>query len=81
MTKEAVLVNNRFHYICIQIRKRILHEKYAKQLALDKASAGISVRVADSLVRQGIEQRDASLRALCGVCTTGPAIIHFFSKT
>jgi len=42
----------------------------AGQLALDKASAGVMVRNSAALVRRGIEQRDAAIRAgATGACT------------
>jgi hypothetical protein len=42
----------------------------ARQLALDKASAAIMVKSAGGMVRNGIEQRDAAIRAgATGACT------------
>lgn len=42
----------------------------ARQLALDKFSAAVSVRRAGHLVKKGIEQRDAAIRAgATGACT------------
>ena len=42
----------------------------AKQLALDKVSAAVSVKNAGRLIRRGIEQRDAAIKAgATGACT------------
>jgi hypothetical protein len=42
----------------------------ARQLALDKASAAIMVKGSGGMVRNGIEQRDAAIRAgATGACT------------
>jgi len=42
----------------------------ARQLSLDRASAGVLVRNASTVVRRGIEQRDAAIRAgATGGCT------------
>lgn len=42
----------------------------ARQLALDKVSAAVLVRRAGHLVKKGIEQRDAAIRAgATGACT------------
>jgi hypothetical protein len=42
----------------------------ARELALDKASAAVLVRNSGTMVRRGIEQRDAAIRAgATGACT------------
>lgn len=57
----------------------------ARQLSLDKSSAAILVRGASRLVRRGIEQRDAAIRAgATGACTlivTGSAYVMPMAET
>lgn len=46
------------------------HPVNARQLSLDRANAAVLVRNAGTLVRKGIEQRDAAIRASAtGACT------------
>ncbi len=47
-----------------------VHVIDARQLALDKVSAAVSIKGAGRLVRRGIEQRDAAIKAgATGACT------------
>lgn len=57
-------------YNSLRSRLSKVHEIDARQLAVDKVSAAVSVRAAAQAVRKGIEQRDAAVMAgATGACT------------
>ncbi len=65
LTKRGVSLYNSLRF---KLSKPFLVD--AKQLALDKVSAAVLIRGAGHLVKRGIEQRDAAIRAgATGACT------------
>lgn len=72
IANEGCLLTKRGTALYSPLRARVskVHLIDAKQLALDKVSAAISVKDAGRLVRRGIEQRDAAIKAgATGACT------------
>jgi predicted transcriptional regulator len=65
LTKRGVQL-----YSSLRSRVSVVHEIDARQLALDKVSAAVSVRGAARVLRRGVEQRDAAIKAgATGACT------------
>lgn len=72
IASEGCVLTKRGAALYSPLRSRVskVHLIDAEQLALDKVSAAISVKDAGRLVRRGIEQRDAAIKAgATGACT------------
>jgi predicted transcriptional regulator len=70
--KEGCALTQRGEVLYKSLRAKLseVHTVNARQLALDKASAGVMIKNSASLVRRGVEQRDAAIRAgATGACT------------
>jgi predicted transcriptional regulator len=57
-------------YKSLRVKLSEIQPVNARQLALDRASAGVLIKHSDEVVRRGVEQRDAAIRAgATGACT------------
>jgi len=69
--KEGCVLTQRGMALYKSLRSKLseIHPVNARQLALDRASAGVLIRNSSAVVRRGIEQRDAAIRAgASGAC-------------
>jgi predicted transcriptional regulator len=72
VVRDGCLLTKRGTNLYNRLRTRLSRVAFidARQLSLDKFSAAISVKKAAGLVRRGLEQRDAAIRAgATGACT------------
>lgn len=72
ITKDGCALTKRGVLLYDSLRSRVsnVHMVDARQLALDKFSAAVLIRTSGHLVKRGIEQRDAAIRAgATGACT------------
>ena len=70
--KEGCVLTQRGMALYKSLRSKLseVHPVDARQLALDRASASVLIRGSSGVVRRGIEQRDAAIRAgATGACT------------
>ena len=70
--KEGCVLTQRGMALYKSLRSKLSEVRpvNARELALDKASAAVLIRDSDTLVRRGVEQRDAAIRAgATGACT------------
>jgi len=70
--KEGCVLTQRGKSLYKSLRSKLSEVRAvnARQLALDKASAAVLIRNSGTMVKRGIEQRDAAIRAgAAGACT------------
>ena len=70
--KEGCVLTTRGMTLYKSLRSKLseIHPLNARQLALDRANAAVLIRNSGDVVRSGIEQRDAAIRAgATGACT------------
>jgi predicted transcriptional regulator len=72
LAKEGCVLTQRGMTLYNSLRSKLseIHPVDARQLAMDRASASVLIRNSGAIVRRGIEQRDAAIRAgASGACT------------